>query len=180
MLLYSENVYLRPFELHDADKVRELAGEYAIAKTTLSIPNPYPEGVAEEFIRDSHEGSARKNRYMFAIVHNLDDELLGTISLNVTTEHKRGEIGYWMGKAYWGHGYTTEAARRLLKFGFEELDLNRVYAFAFSTNPASSRVMQKIGMTYAGTLIQHVFKWDQYQDLVAYGILKSAYQELTK
>ncbi len=46
MLLYSENVYLRPFELHDADKVRELAGEYAIAKTTLSIPHPYPEGVA--------------------------------------------------------------------------------------------------------------------------------------
>lgn len=176
--LYSDNLILRPFELDDAERVRELAGDYDIAKTTLHIPHPYPEGAAEEFITRSHESAKQGNRYAFAIVRRLDDELLGAIGLSITPEYKRAEIAYWMGKPFWGQGYTTEAASRLLKFGFEELDLNRIYAYSFTTNPASSRVMQKIGMTYEGTLVQHVRKWDQYHDLVAYGIVKQTYKEL--
>ncbi|WP_407655266.1 GNAT family N-acetyltransferase [Alicyclobacillus dauci] len=95
-------------------------------------------------------------------------------------EYKRAEWACWMGKPYWGQGYTREAASRLLKFEFEELNLNRIFAFAFSTNPAFSRIMQKIGMTYEGTLVQHVRKWDRYHDLVAYGVLKQSYQELIR
>jgi [ribosomal protein S5]-alanine N-acetyltransferase len=176
--LYSDNLILRPFELDDAERVRELAGDYDIAKTTLHIPYPYPEDAAEAFIKRTHETAKQGSIYAFAIVRKLDDELLGAISLGIVPEYKRAELAYWMGKPYWGQDYTTEAASKLLKFGFEELDLNRIFAFAFSTNPASSRVMQKIGMTYEGTLVQHVRKWDQYHDLVAYGILKQTYQEL--
>lgn len=169
--LHSDHLILRPFELDEADRVRELAGDYDIAKTTLNIPYPYPEGAVLEWIRRMHEIANQGSQYSFAIVRKLDDELLGAISLGIVPEHKRAELGYWMGKPYWGQGYTTEAASRLLKFGFEDLDLNRVFAFAFSTNPASLRVMQKIGMTYEGTLVQHVLKWERYHDLVAYGIL---------
>ena len=176
--LYSDNLIVRPFELDDADRVRELAGDYDIAKTTLNIPYPYPEDAAEAWIIRTHETAKEGNLYNFAIIRKLDNALLGAVSLGIVPEHKRAELGYWMGKPYWGQGYTTEAASRLLKFGFEELDLNRVFAFAFSTNPASSRVMQKIGMAYEGTLIQHILKWGQYHDLVAYGILKHTYKEL--
>lgn len=178
MNLYTDNLILRPLELDDAERVRELAGDYDIAKTTLNIPYPYPEGAAEEFIQSTHEYAKEGKSYHFAIVRKLDEELLGGIALGVTPKFKRAEVAYWMGKPYWGQGYITEAASRLLKFGFEELDLNRIFAYSFSTNPASSRVMQKIGMTYEGTLVQHVRKWEQYHDLVAYGILKQTYQEL--
>ena len=76
--------------------------------------------------------------YSFAIVRKLDNALLGAVSIGIMPEHKRAELGYWMGKPYWGQGYTTEAASRLLKFGFEDLDLNRVFVFTFSTNSAPS------------------------------------------
>ena len=175
--LYSDNLILRPFEINDAKRVRELAGDYEIAKTTLHIPYPYPEDAAEAWIKRTHEAAARGSLYAFAVVRKVDSELLGAISLGIVPEYKRAELAYWMGKPYWGHGYTTEAASKLLKFGFEELDLNRIYAYAFSTNPASSMVMQKIGMAYEGTLVQHVRKWDEYYDLVAYGIVRQTYQE---
>ena len=178
MNLYSDNLILRLFAIDDAKRVRELAGDYDIAKTTLHIPYPYPEDAAETWIKRTHEAAEKGSLYAFAVVRELDSELLGAISLGIVPEYKRAELAYWMGKPYWGHGYTTEAASRLVKFGFEELDLNRIYAFAFSTNPASSRVMQKIGMTYEGTLVQHVRKRDEYYDLVAYGILIQIHQEL--
>ncbi|MCL4520254.1 MAG: GNAT family N-acetyltransferase [Firmicutes bacterium] len=178
MSLYSDNLVLRQFELADAKRVRELAGDYDIAKTTLHIPHPYPEDSAEAWIKRTHEAAKKGSLYAFAMVRKLDGQLLGAISLGIVPEYQRAELAYWMGKPYWRQGHTTEAASRLLKFGFDELDLNRIYAFAFSTNSASSRVMQKIGMTYEGTLVQHVRKWDQYYDLVAYGILKQTYQEL--
>ena len=67
-----------------------------------------------------------------------------------------------------------EAARAVIEFGFQQLSLNRIVAYAMTKNPASSRVMEKIGMTYEGTFPQHVRKWDDYEDLVAYGIVRSA------
>ncbi|QKS45603.1 GNAT family N-acetyltransferase [Paenibacillus cellulosilyticus] len=169
---------LRTLELDDAEQIRELAGDYDIAKSTLNIPHPYPEGAAEEFIKRTHESFKEGNNYHFAIVRKLDDKLLGTIALGITPKHKRAELAYWIGKPYWGQGYMTEAGIGMMKFGFDDLDLNRICAHAFSTNLASSRVMQKIGMTYEGTLVQHVYKWEQYYDLVAYGIVKQTYQEL--
>lgn len=132
MNLYTDNLILRPLELVDAERVRELAGDYDIAKTTLNIPYPYPEGDAEEFIQRTHENAKEGRSYHFAIVRKLDEELLGGIALSVTPKYKRAEVAYWMGKPYWGQGYITEAASRLLKFGFEELDLNRIFAYSFS------------------------------------------------
>jgi len=156
---------------------RRLIFRYEIAKTTLNIPHPYPEGAAEIFIKRSHEVAKEGTHYDFAIVRKHDNELVGAIALGITSRYQRAEMAYWTGRPYWGKGYMTEAARRLVEFGFEGLDLNRIYAFAFTSNPASSKVMKKIGMTYEGTLFQHVLKRDQYHDLDAYGILKQTYQE---
>jgi ribosomal-protein-alanine N-acetyltransferase len=174
--LYSDNLILRPFRLDDAQRVTELAGDYEIAKTTLNIPHPYPEGAAETFIKRSHEVAKEGMHYDFAIVRKHDSELVGAIAIGITPRYKRAEMAYWMGRPYWGKGYTPEAARRLLRFGFEVLDLNRIYAFAFTSNPASAKVMKKIGMTYEGTLVQHVLKRDQYYDLDAYGIVRQSYE----
>jgi len=166
---------LCPFELGDATRVRELAGDYEIARTTLHVPHPYPDDAAEAWIQSLHAAADEGRAYGFAVTRKTDGELLGVVSLGLVKEHQRAELSYWMGRPYWGHGYTSEAARRLLDFGFNDLHLNRIFAFAFTDNPASTRVMEKIGMQYEGTLRQHVCKWGEYKDLAAYGCLKSAF-----
>ncbi len=60
----------------------------------------------------------------------------------------------------------------MLQYGFNTVKLNRIYSYHLSRNPASGRVMQKIGMTHEGTAPQHTKKWDKFEDLEQYGILK--------
>lgn len=90
--------------------------------------------------------------------------------------HRKAEIGYWIGRPYWGQGYATESARAILAFAFNDLGLNKVFAKFFMSNPASGKVMQKIAMTHEGTLRQEVCKWGEFLDVGVYSILRSEYQ----
>lgn len=98
--------------------------------------------------------------------------------MRLNRNHQRAEMGYWIGKPCWNRGYCSEAAEALLKYGFETLGLNRIFAHHMSSNPASGKVMQKIGMKREGFLRQHVRKWDVYEDLELYAILRSEYEAL--
>ena len=174
-ILETERLILRPFTLADAPEVQRLAGAREIAATTLNIPHPYPNGAAEAWI-GSHQANFEAGRFVnYAITRRDDGALLGAISLALRREDQRAEMGYWLGVPYWNQGYTSEAARALIRYGFETLGLNRIYATHLANNPASGRVMQKVGMTYEGTLRQHVWKWGEAHDLPHYGILKSEY-----
>ncbi|NWG16704.1 MAG: GNAT family N-acetyltransferase [Chloroflexi bacterium] len=175
--LETERLLLRQLEMADAPAIQELAGHPAIAATTLSIPHPYPDGAAEAWIRGTHESFERGEDYVFAIIRKSSGVFLGTIRLGIQTEHQRGELGYWIGKPYWGQGYATEAVSRVIRFGFLERQLNRIHASYFTTNPASARVMQKAGMKYEGILRQHIRKNGELIDLGLYGLLRSEYTE---
>ena len=85
------------------------------------------------------------------------------------------ELGYWIGKPFWGKGYATEAARSLIDFGFTVLGLNRIAARHFARNPASGRVMQKVGMLQTGVDRQAGQKWDRYEDFVLYEIQRDVW-----
>jgi [ribosomal protein S5]-alanine N-acetyltransferase len=77
-----------------------------------------------------------------------------------------------VGRDWWGQGYATEAARAVLRYGFEELKLNRIYAHHMTKNPASGRVLEKIGMQREGCLRQMIRKWGVLEDVVLYAILR--------
>jgi RimJ/RimL family protein N-acetyltransferase len=143
-----------------------------VADTTLKIPHPYEDGLAEKWIANQREWFERHQQVVFAVTLRRGGTLLGATGLQLDLADLRAELGYWIGRPYWGHGYCTEAARATLDFGFEQLGLNRIFAHHFARNPASGRVMQKIGMTREGCLRQHVKKWDAFEDLELYGILK--------
>jgi RimJ/RimL family protein N-acetyltransferase len=81
-------------------------------------------------------------------------------------------MGFWVGVDSWGQGYATEAATALLHFAFEELALNRVFACHMVRNPASGRVLKKIGMRREGLLRQRVRKWDVFEDIAILAILR--------
>ncbi len=174
--LRTERLILRPFDLSDANDVRHLAGERAIASVTLHIPYPYEEGMAEEWISGHQESFEKGEKVTFAIVRIEKETLIGAIGLMLTQEDQRGEIGYWIGRPYWNNGYCTEAARAVFKYGFTRLNLNRIHGYHFKRNSASGRVMQKIGMSHEGCQRQQVKKWEFFQDLELYGILRKDYQ----
>jgi [ribosomal protein S5]-alanine N-acetyltransferase len=107
----------------------------------------------------------------WAVVLHAEDELIGTITLHLNVRDDNAELGYWIGRPYWGRGYATEAAREVVRYGFEGLGLHRIHAEHLGSNPASGRVMQKIGMAYEGTRPEHYKKWGAYEDSVDYGLL---------
>ncbi len=171
--LETQRLLLRPFQTADADDVRRLAGDRAVADTTLNIPYPYEDGMAEKWISNHRDWFEFREQAIFAVTLRAENTLIGAIGLRLHPHDDRAELGYWIGKPYWGQGFATEAGRAIVDFGFEQLGLNRIYAHHFSRNPASGRVMQKLGMIHEGRLRQHVRKWDAFEDLELYAILKA-------
>ncbi|GED71568.1 N-acetyltransferase [Brevibacillus reuszeri] len=175
--LETDRLVMRQFEQSDAKMVHGLAGSEEVARTTLSIPHPYPDGAAEKWIESTHYAAEQGESYTFAIVKKEAEELVGCMSLIVSKSHNRAELGYWFGHPFWGQGFATEAAWRIVAFGFEELGLNRIYAMAMTKNAASYQVMRKIGMQHEGTLSQHVLKWGSFEDIELYGMTRADYEK---
>lgn len=169
--LTTQRLLLRPFAIADAPRVRALAGEREIAATTLNIPHPYGAGMAEAWISQHAAAFDAREMATFAVVTAGDDTLIGAVGLTINAAHARAELGYWIGVPYWNQSYATEAAREVLRFGFQELELHRIHATHLARNPASGRVMQKIGMQREGRLRDHFSKWGVFEDVEIYGIL---------
>ena len=178
--LETERLLLRPFQQNDSPRVHELAGEKQIAATTLNIPHPYKEGDAGKWISTLPEAFDSGTAVTFAIDLQAESQLIGAIGLELNRRHERGEMGYWIGTAYWGNGYCTEAAKAVLTYGFEVLGLHKIHALHMATNPASGRVMAKIGMSQEGFLKEHFKKWGTFTDYHEYGILATEYQDQQK
>ena len=177
-ILETERLRLRFFQREDAPEVERLAGVFEIADTTLNIPYPYPEGGGVEWIDTHPETFDKDGSAHFAITLKDTGALVGAIGLMQKPPHNHAEMGYWVGVPYWNRGFCTEAAQEVLRYGFETLGLHRIYAVHFSRNPASGRVMQKIGMQHEGHLREHVMKWEKFEDLEYYGILRPEWMAL--
>lgn len=141
------------------------------------MPHPYKDGMAEKWI-NTHQEEFEKGRSLdLAIVIQKTARLCGAIGITINSNYNNAELGYWIGVPYWGQGYCTEAASKAIAYGFESLKLHRIYASHLTRNPASERVLQKLGMTYEGCLRQHIKHWGVYEDLAIYGILATQWHE---
>jgi len=96
--------------------------------------------------------------------------------LQLERAHQRGELGYWIGQPYWGSGLATEAVTALLRFAFEDLELNRVQASYLPRNPASGRVLEKVGMQREGLHRERYRKGERFEDVVECAILASEWR----
>jgi len=121
---------------------------------------------------ENHLDNFNSNKsYEFAITDKETGQLYGAIALSNNQHFNNGEIAYWIGEKFWGNGYATEASKAILEFAFTEKKYHKVFARHFASNPASGRVIEKLGMVKEGILIDHVMKEERYEDLVFYGIL---------
>jgi ribosomal-protein-alanine N-acetyltransferase len=170
-ILTSTRLILRPFEVVDAPAVQVIASERAIADTTLSIPHPYPDDAAAAWIGTHRAAWQAGTAVTYAITRRDTGTLVGAIGLSIDTAHAGAEMGYWVAVPHWNQGFCTEAARRLIDFGFGPLRLHRIQARHLTRNPASGRVMQKLGMRLEGVSRDAVLKWGRFEDLAVYAIL---------
>lgn len=175
--LHTARLTLRPFTADDAFDVERLAGAREIADTTLNIPHPYPHGGAARWIALHRPAWLEGTSVTLAIVANETGKLVGAISLTIKREFGRGELGYWITKDHWGRGYATEASNAILDFGFETLKLHRIQAHHLVRNPASGRVMQKLGMQLEGIERDAVIKWGRHESIVLYSILEPEWRK---
>jgi [ribosomal protein S5]-alanine N-acetyltransferase len=170
--LETERLRIRPYSDSDIAELLPLIGAREVAATTLRIAYPYTEQDARDFLRLARE----PDKLWLAITLRPEGRQIGGIGFRIETQHRHAELGYWLGAPYWGHGYATEAAQEMLRYGFEELALHRIFATHFKHNPASGRILKKIGMRYEGCQREHLLKWGDFVDSEMYGILRREWE----
>ncbi len=167
---------LRPFAPADAAPLVALAGSYEVAKNTLNIPHPYTAADAQAWLQLTRQHRAQGTTYEFALELQATGAFIGGLGLAPEPRFNRAEVGYWLGEPYWGQGLATEALAAVLRFGFEELGLHKIYATHSAKNSASGRVMAKNGLVLEGKLTQHARRDGRYYDLWQYGLLRAQYR----
>ena len=170
--LETARLKLRPYTEADVGELLPLIGTREVAATTLRIAHPYTEKDATDFLALCQD----PNKLWLAITLQTDGRQIGGIGMRLDDPHQHAELGYWLGLPYWGQGYGTEAAREMLRYGFEDLRLHRIFASHFRHNPASGRILVKLGMRHEGCQREHLRKWDQFVDSELYGILRREWE----
>ena len=143
--LTTNRLVLRVPTLDDAGDIAKYLGDRDIARMTMSIPNPYFPLAAEFWIM--MQRANRRQGKSFNYVITLNGELCGVMDIFTAKSGER-EIGYWIGKPFWGQGIATEAAQAILAEGFETLGTDEILAGVFEDNPASVRVLEKLGFEH--------------------------------
>jgi [ribosomal protein S5]-alanine N-acetyltransferase len=175
--LHTDRLILGGFHLEDAAELQQLAGAREIADTTLRIPHPYRLEHALAWIEQQNSPAAADEIANFAVRLLATGQLVGCVGLrDINVQQRQAELGFWIAVDCWGRGYAREAARAVLRFGFEMLDLNRICAHHMGRNPASGRVLQAIGMQREGVVRQRVQKWGVYEDVVLYAVLRDEWR----
>jgi RimJ/RimL family protein N-acetyltransferase len=168
--LRTRRLVLRPFQLGEASVVQKLGGAPEVAFTTQNIPHPYLDGIAEAWIA-SQATAWEEARFLTLAIEPDAQGLVGAVTLRLESAQRCGELGYWIGLPFWGNGFATEASAALLDYGFGVLDLHRIQARHLTRNPASGRVMQKLGMSAEGVQLQVLVR-GRREDVAMYAILK--------
>jgi RimJ/RimL family protein N-acetyltransferase len=143
-VLETERLVLRAPRLEDAKAVAQLANDRRIAENTARIPHPYGLADAERFFASVNQPDGE-----MAFLITREGVVLGACGIAMP-EREAPEIGYWLGAAFWGHGYATEAVRAMIDHAFADLDFEALQAGARVTNPASRRVLEKCGFQWTG------------------------------
>jgi len=106
-----------------------------------------------------------------------EDQYIGDVGFyDYEKKHNRAEIGYILGKQYWGKRIMTEAIKVTLEYGFNQMKLNRIQALIDPRNEASKRVAQKHGFQYEGTFRDYEYENGEYIDLNMYSVLRREYR----
>ncbi len=171
VVIHSKRFILRPFKKGDEKSLMKNINNRIIARNTLRIPYPYKLKDARWWIDHNLELNKKKKKHEINFAVEINGEVVGGIGLDKIYDHC-AEIGYWLGKKYWGQGIMTEAVKLVTKYAFEKLGLRRIYAFVFLFNKASAAVLKNAGFKYEGKLRKHVKKDNKFLDDLLFAKVK--------
>lgn len=159
---------LRPWLISDAKSLVKNANNFNIAKFVCHIPFPYTIKDAENFLTMA----VQKSDNFFCI--EVDNEAIGGIGIHPqqNVHCKNAEIGYWLAEPFWSQGIISNAIPKIVAYGFEKFDINRIHATVFGNNLASQRVLEKSGFILEAHLHKTIFKNNEYLDELIYAIRK--------
>lgn len=173
--IITERLVLTELKASDIPIIVKYAANKSISDYTLNLPFPYTEKDAVYWVNLANQGLKNKTHFIFAIRLKENDAFMGGIGLTVEQRFFRSEIGYWIAEPFWNNGFTTEAAKAIINFGFKELGLNKLTSSHLEKNFASGKVMIKCGMKKEGELKEHICKNSVFHTLVLYGLTKADY-----
>jgi len=150
--LRTARLVLRPLRAADAANFHRLINDWDICRRLPDAPFPYPEALAAEWIAAAAEDAAANRAHHFAL--ELEGALIGCAGLRLSRDKKSAELGYWLGKGYWGRKFAKEAAARLASWGFAELSVARITATVAADHHASVAVLVAAGFVPAGKGMQ--------------------------
>jgi RimJ/RimL family protein N-acetyltransferase len=168
--LNTDRLRMRPFDDSDASDLFELHSSAYVLRY-WDAPPWSERGRSEQFITACRQMAEEGTGARLAVVR--DGKFIGWCSLSRwNPNHRSASLGYCFSDAAWGHGYATEAARELLRWAFDALDLNRVQAETDTRNVASARVLEKLGFVREGTLREDCVVNGQVSDSWVYGLIR--------
>jgi len=148
IILKTERLLLRPPFMEDAVQIAERIGDKDIAWNLGRVPHPYQVSDAEAWLQHVPAKWQDDTAYVMAMTLP-DDGLIGCVSMRLLPMDV-WELGYWLGKSWWGQGYATEAAAALLGWAERDLSISRFSSGHFTDNPASGRILLKLGFKMVG------------------------------
>ena len=164
--LVLEQATVREWRLEDAESLVRYANDWEVSKTLRDMfPYPYTMANASEFLTRMVESESPE---VFCI--DIDGAAVGSIGIHPETDVHRfsAQIGYWIGRKFWGRGIMSEVVNAFVESAFETSNLHRIYAFAYATNPASARVLEKAGFVFEGRLKKDIYKAGEFLDSLLY------------
>ncbi|MGB3589007.1 MAG: GNAT family N-acetyltransferase [Tunicatimonas sp.] len=171
-VLYSQSLTLRPFAPEDLTDVLALVQEKEVASTTLNIPHPCTETEINDWFQLQKCELEQGKGLRWAVCTTKTKKLVGAVKLATHPEYESAELGYWIGKPYWGQGYASGATQLVVDYAFSTLELNRIEAHAMVENIGSIQILRKLGMQEEGYHPQLVKKWGEFKDVKTYGLLR--------
>ena len=167
----SKTFILRSFKKGDEDSLQKHINDKEIARNTLRIPYPYTLKDARSWISHNIKEDRKRNKTEINFAIDIDGKVIGGIGLDNIEGHE-AEIGYWLGQQYSGKGIMTSAVKLVTEYGFSRLGLSRIYAYVFTFNKASARVLEKAGYKYEGKLRKNVLKEGRLIDNLLFAKVK--------
>lgn len=178
LTLETARLFLRWPMVEDVARLTDLAGNRVISDMTGIIPHPYSQDLAARYVGDARQWNSDGSKLKLAIVERREPELLvGMIGLRLT-EPGEASLGYWLGQAYWGRGYATEAAHGLVDLAFMFTQLRQLTAAVRVINPASRRVLERCGFQPTGSDFLSLPAWNGAVPVETYRLTRSLWSSL--
>ena len=171
--LITDRLILAEFGKTSAETWLGLIKDKEVALTTLALPHPCTCKDAKLWKATQIDAIKSGSILRWSIIKTDGHAVMGCVKLSLNLRFNSAEIGYWVGKKYWGNGYAGEAAIKVLNYGFSELKLNRIETYAMVVNKASSKILLKLGMQKEGFHRQLIKRWDNYINVESFAILLS-------